>query len=155
MTRFPGASDTEIAKNVSLSRARISQIKAKLNNSGLIKSAIIPDLSKVGCDILWAEYMEIKLCKESTIEDDMVNPEKMDPRIILSILRDTDYMSISAVEDYTEYKMLREREMKSQKGIKSSALSSKSVVIPIGNITYRKLEFAPLVKKIFSLDIDF
>lgn len=155
MARFPNASDTEIAKNVSLSRARISQIKAKLNNSGLIKSAIIPDLGKVGCDILWVEYMEIKPCKESTIGKDIINLEKMDPRIILSILRDTDYMSISAVEDYTEYKMLRERELKFQKDKNSGILNSKSVVIPVGNITYNKLEFAPLVKKIFSLDIDF
>jgi len=143
LTRFPESSDTEIAERVSLSRARVSQIKGKLLDRGLIQSSIVPDLKKVGCELLAVEHVEIKKKVEMEI----------DPRVIFMALGDVEGIKISALEDYTEYRMIYERRARSYR--KNLNMKEKTFLIPTENIKMSKLDFAPLVKKILGLDVGF
>ncbi len=143
LTRFPDLSDTEIAEKISLSRARVSQVKAKLLDRGLTQSSIVPDLKKVGCELLAVEHVEIK--KKAEME--------IDPKVVFMALGDVEGIKISALEDYTEYKMIYEKRARSYR--KKSGMKEHTFLIPTENIKMSKLEFYPLVKKIFEMDVGF
>lgn len=142
LAKHPDQSDTEIAEKISLSRARVSQVKSKLSNEGLIQSAIIPDLKKIGCELLSVEHMEIKGRKEEA-----------DPKTVFIALGDVEGVKISALEDYTEYKIIYEK--KARAYMKNTNMKEKTFLIPTENIRMSKTEFHPLLKKILNLEVNF
>jgi len=105
----PEQSDAQIAERVSLSRARVSQIKKKLTEKGILKSMIYPKLGNIGAGLITVLCGDLKPnCAAQDLRR-LREYIKSEPSSVFSISSDTEFLSINVLKDYEHYRSVHER----------------------------------------------
>ncbi|MBW2980116.1 winged helix-turn-helix transcriptional regulator [Candidatus Woesearchaeota archaeon] len=138
----PELTVAELAEKINLSVPTICKSRKKLVEEGILKIVNFPDFAKVGMELM------VLSCSKSTPSAEGTKKKgcKDNPNAFFSITTKTDCMSISAYEDYTQAKS------RMNKYLCGPEKDTKHILIPLESMLFPKLEFAPLVKKIFELD---
>ena len=103
----------------------------------------IPDNNKLNCELIVYSNAKIDLKKMNKVNQEI-------PSLIFMISSERESGNIFAFEDYTKYKI--------EFGKLASLFKKEESIghlFPTQQIRFNKIDFAPLVKKIFELNIDF
>ena len=112
-----------------ISRPTVSQIKKSLIKENFLKIINIPNIKKLNCDLL--VYLNTK-------------------KSLGKIKQDQEISSL-IFTDYDEYKKLHDKLISSLE----KEEEPEKYLFPISQIVSEKIDFAPLVKKIFGLKADY
>jgi len=148
LTKYPDLTDSEIAAKTKISRPTVNLIKKNLLKEDFLRMINIPDVKKLNLELLVYSNAKIDL-KKIKKEKPEVSP------LIFMVNSERESSGIFIFENYTKYKIAYDR--------LTSLLKEKQFIIgeptrylfPIQQIKSQKIDFAPLVKKVFGLKVDF
>lgn len=148
LTKYPDLTDTEIAAKTKISRQMMSLIKKSLIKENFIKIMNIPDVNKLDCELLLYSLEKI-------------NPKRFTkkkqgiPWSIFMVTNGRENSGIFIFENYTKYKQWYDKQMSLLKKDPFIIEEPKRDLFPTPQIKFQKMAFAPLVKKIFELKVNF
>ncbi len=152
LAAYPELSDAEIAKKVSLSRSRVSQIKKKLITEGFIKSSVFPDLTNLRVNLISVMSLGVNPKCSPKERENQINNVSSESSIIFSVLTDTEFLSIHLLKDYDHYKEVYENMDRIGRESNFIADEMKTILLPVENIGSTKIDFASIVDKMFPTD---
>jgi PAS domain S-box-containing protein len=151
LIKYPNLSDKALAKKASLNKITVSQIKRRLIDEGYIETVKIPDLKKLGCELVF--FMHGKLNPQIKKEERQTFLKKeLCPSTYIEGVRDA--VIIAPFRDYTEYKAVFDNFSQKQIDNRLFLEEPKTLLIPAGKITGEKLNYAPLAKEALSIKGD-
>lgn len=134
LTKFPGFTDTEIARKTFLSRVTVSKARKSLLEGNFFRMINLPNKEKLGLELIALSHGKRN------------SKSALAPSTIFDISTERVSCAISLYANYTKYKNELERVGE------QSHLPPKTLLIPIKELTFEKLDFASLLKHIFELD---
>ncbi len=142
----PEFSDAEIADKVSLSRARVSQIKKRLTEERIIKSAIFPDLKNIGGNII--SIISGVLNPKCTSEGmkNLIDTMKSEATSIFSVLSNTEFLSIHVLEDYDNYKDTYNKIEMAGKENGCITKELKTILLPVEKVKSERIDFHSILE---------
>jgi len=145
LAAYPERSDAEVAKKVSLSRARVSQVKKKLLECGLMKRMILPELGALGVSLL--STMSVGVNPRCSPAEKKKLAEKMrpEPSTIFSVLSDTELLNLNVIRDYDHYKEVYDSINKIGKDTHCAAKDMDTVLLTVENIKSTRIDFAAII----------
>jgi len=148
LTKYPDLADTEISAKTRISRPTVSQIKKNLLKEDFLKIVNIPDARKLDCELLVYSHTKIVGHKRNKLTLEI-------PSCLFTMMGEREMSCISIFENYTKYKIECDKLTNLLK--KKQLITNEPIryLFPIQQIKFQKIEFAPLVKKIFELKVDF
>lgn len=151
ITKYPDLPDKAIAKKASLNKITVSQIKKRLIEERYIDTVRIPNLKKLGCELML--FMHGKLNPDISKETrQKFLCEELCPATYIEGARDAVLMT--PFKDYTEYKTVFDAYSQKQKDNRLFLEDPEKLLIPINKITGEKLNYAPLAKDALSIEQD-
>ncbi|MBL7148074.1 MAG: PAS domain S-box protein [Nanoarchaeota archaeon] len=148
LTKYPNLTDSEIAAKTKISRPTVSQIKKNLINENFLKIINIPDANKLNCELLVYSTAKIDLKK--------INKQKQEiPSLIFMVNSERESSGIFIFETYTKHKIAYDKFTGLLKKEQFIIGEPTRHLFPIQQIKSQKVDFAPLVKKIFDLKVGF
>ncbi len=155
LVKFADLNDSEIAEKTKLPRPSVSQTRRRLVKEGLLEVINIPDITQLKCELLSLSHMVFssKVSAEDAKKSlDYLNKAPSSNFIAAS---DTEACIIGTYSDYTGYEAENHNSIKFFNENKIAVENRATNVFPVPQIQFQKLDFAPLLKKIFELDVDF
>lgn len=151
MVKYPELNDTKLAKKINISRQTISSLKKRFIKEGVLKTVNIPDISKLDCEILAFSHAKMghNFDKEKMLQglDHMCRHVP----VHLLLMSENDSFSAFISKNYEEFDKLNKLMEQSSKDANLFSEPPKTTLIPIKNIKVRRLDFAPLTKKMLGL----
>ena len=144
----PDATTQQIGEKIGVSRHTVSRVKKKFFENSLLKQVIIPNLKKLGFEILAFYPIKFNPNKSPSIEDINVLDS---PSTIFLARRQFETVIVSAYptyQDYKEDKMHKIRFLKENDFISYTPLIGKYMFERM--ITIKDFDFAPIAKKILE-----
>ena len=100
----PGMTDTELSKEISVSQRTVTKLRNKFENSGMMKSCIMPDLGKLGFKMLVFDHAKLNLHIPEKQRMEILNLLLgIKPPIFMAIGGD-DVAALTAYEDFETYR---------------------------------------------------
>jgi PAS domain S-box-containing protein len=155
LVKWPGLSDVELVSKIGISRQSISKTKRKLLKTGMLALVNKPSLKKIGLEMLIATHCKfdcMALREGKKVSRGFI--ERVCPAVFRSVGLG-ECLSLNIFPGFLEFKN-SQAELASQlrkEGFLEDANSS--FVLPVKAINFEKMDFAPLVKKAFGLEVDF
>ena len=151
LVRYPEQSDKKIGEILNVSRHTVSRMRKKFEDGGFIKPMKIPDLGKMGFEILAFYHIRYDPSNPPGFEEDDIK-SLLNESIIFMATRKFEAVLIGVYPDYDEYKTDKVEMMqflKAKKWIAKDPIVrtyslSKSVII-------KNFNFAPITKKTLEL----
>lgn len=148
LVEHPTATTQEIGNLVNLSRHSVSRMKKKFFKDGLLQVLILPDLKKLGIEILTFYHISFNLNKTPSTKDlSFLNS----PSTIFYASRKFEAVLLSAYQTYQDYK---EDEMNKIRFLKENNLFSHPPFISPYIVermeVIKEFDFSPLVNKILG-----
>jgi len=151
LVKYSELNDTEIAKKVSLSRPNISQTKQKLINEGFIKIVNVPSYHKIGSELLVLDHTLF----DPKIADKIKNAMHVSSNSFFTVSGNTESCNLSLYKDYSEYKQVHKEMKELLKDVETRIETKNDIILPISHIQFQKLDFAPIVKRVLDLKVNF
>ena len=148
LARYPDLADTEIAAKTKISRQTVSQIKNSLINDNFLKIANIPDVRKLDCELIAYSHGKIFNIKKLDIQQKI-------SYLVFGVYTKREGSAIFIFEDYAKHKMQYDKLISLLKKEQLIIGEPTMHLFPISHIKFQKIDFAPLVKKIFGLKAAF
>jgi DNA-binding Lrp family transcriptional regulator len=148
LVEHPTATTQQIGNLVNLSRQTVARMKKKFFEDGLIQILILPNLKKLGIEILTIYHISFNLNKAPSAHDlSFLNS----PSTIFFASRKFEAVLLSAYQTYQDYK---EDEMKKIRFLKENNLFSHPPFISTYMLermeVIKEFDFPPLVNKILG-----
>ena len=149
---YPEMSDSDIGREIGVSRHTVSRLRRRFNSKGLIKKICLPDLSNLGFEILTFYHIRFDPRNPPNMENDDATI-LMSNSTIFFASRMFESVIISAYKDYDDYKsdMMRTIQVLKENGwiaedpiIKTYGLNKM--------IFIKDFKFAPITHKIVGCD---
>jgi DNA-binding MarR family transcriptional regulator len=155
LVNYPDAKDGAISRKMGLSKHTISNIRRRLESRGLISTITVPDLKKLGFEILCLGHTKLSPRTPFDIEANDISYIDTDSVVFLATKRFENLM-LAIYKNYEDFKvensalirLLKENEMIADMPI-IRLYSIKRM------ITIKDMVFGPFVKQLLDLDIDF
>jgi len=148
LVAHPTATTQQIGELVNLSRHTVARMKKKFFEDGLLQTLILPNLKKLGIEILTFTHIRFNLNKAPSTQDfSILNT----PSTIFFASRKFEAVLLSAYQTFQDYKedemnkirYLKEHNLFSQPPFISTYMLDRMEVI-------KDFDFSPLVRKILS-----
>jgi DNA-binding MarR family transcriptional regulator len=109
MVKYPSTANIELAKILRLSRTTVTNIRNKLIKKGFIRKAIVPQLKKMGFELVALSHF--KFVPGATIETRQISAlyTRGEPHAVLKISGDQETIAVRVFTDYTEESELLDR----------------------------------------------
>jgi hypothetical protein len=136
LSKYPDFSDKKIANKTSLSTVAVGQIRRRLFEEKIFVRRVIPNMKKLGCDLLVLAYGRLNPGEKIGGIVGFSHPvfEVRNEKNIFSIIPFRNLADYSAAfEDYKTTSSMK------------NLLSLKTDIIPVEKIKYNKLDFSPLI----------
>ncbi|MEA2055128.1 MAG: hypothetical protein U9O96_08525 [Candidatus Thermoplasmatota archaeon] len=154
LVKYPEESDKRIGNLLNVSRHTVSRMRKRFEENGYIKQFKMPNLSKVGFEILAFYHIRYDPSNPPDFDGDEVKT-LLNDRVIFMATRRFETVIIGAYTNYEEYKTDKVEKMQFLKGKKWIAKNpvirtyslSRSIVI-------KDFTFAPITKKVLELEQD-
>ncbi len=152
LIKYPEYTVAKLSKKIRISVPTICKLRRKILETGMLKVVNWPNFNKIGMELIVFSHDRYMLSSEEEDDEDHKKYHS-NPNIFFSIWAKKDHNTIALYKNYTE---AREK-MDKCPIYNSKRLLDKPIriIIPLESIRFSKIEFAPLIKKIFKLDIDF
>lgn len=153
LVKYPSFTDSEIASATKIPRPSISQTRRRLIKEGLLYTINMPYLVKLRSELIILNHVSFDAgisAEQAKLIEDFFN--KFSSSIFL-ISGNIELCTINLYDDYSEY----EHEKTEQaKFFHENRLDSKaSNIFTIPDIEIMSLNFAPLVKKVLDIKVNF
>lgn len=149
---YPEMSDSEIAKELGVSRHTVSRVRRRFGNNNLIKKIILPNLKKLGFEILAFYHICFDPRNPPNMENNEAASLMTDSTILLST-RAFEAVKISIHMDYEDYK---NDMMKTMHVLKENRWIARNPVIHTYSLNtmvfIKDFKFAPITHKIIDCD---
>ena len=145
IAKYPEGSEKKISEKTQLSVVTVNQIKRRLIAEGLIKTAIIPNLKKIGCGLML--LMNVRFSPlDKPLEREKELTELLCPSTYIADAREA--FLLIPYRNYPEYKTAYDNYLKAQSESRSQTEDIRTMLIQTAKIKYWKQDYAPLIKKI-------
>jgi DNA-binding MarR family transcriptional regulator len=152
MISYPEMSDSAIAREIGLSRHTISLLRRRFEEKKLIRMINLPNLKKIGFEILVFYHIKFDPSNPPDIEHDEAALLMSDSTILFST-RIFESIMISAYKDYDEYKNDMMNIMRILKENKWISIDPIIRTYGLNTMIYIKdFKFAPITQKIVGCD---
>ncbi len=141
--RHPNATNEELSKKISVSRAIIGAIKKRLLDSGFVQLIQLPDWKKLGPSIGVMTYLRLN-GKAKKLLDDLVSRKE----VLFLISSDYEAIFFSLFENYVNYQQEQGKVLEDFKNKRIIIKKPEELVFPIQE-TKVVLNSLPLVEKLF------
>jgi len=139
LVKYPDLNDTGIARITKTSRQTVSQTKKRLLSEGFLSLVNIPDMKRLGLELL-------VLCHSKFNMDSECDPP------VWMVAGERESLGIFIFKNYTEYRIMHNK--LSEVREKLSKPEPAIFLFPIEQIKFLKIDFASIIKKIFDMKID-
>jgi DNA-binding MarR family transcriptional regulator len=152
MVSYPEMSDSDIGRELGVSRHTISRLKRKFEENNLVRKICLPNLQRLGFEILAFYHIKFDPRNPPDMEDDQTVSLMNDSTILLASRR-FEAVMISVYNDYDEYKNDIMRVMQILKSNKWIAEDPTIKTYGLNTMVYIKdFKFAPITHKIVGCD---
>jgi hypothetical protein len=104
LIQYPEHSDTQLSKQISVSQRTITKLRNRFESTGMLRSAIMPDLGKLGFKMLVFDHAKLNLHLPEKQRIDILNLlAGIKPPIFMAIGGD-DVAALTAYEDFETYR---------------------------------------------------
>lgn len=155
VVKFSDLNDSEIAEIIKLPRISISQTRRKLIEAGFLRINNIPNPLKLGCELLVLNHIKFNPKVSINAFKKTIEYMKNSKHYIFIITNDIESCCIGIYSNYTEFEIENNKNIKFYKGNNLITENPNVVIIPLRQIQFQKLDFAPLLKKIFDINVDY
>ncbi|MFC1705139.1 hypothetical protein ACFLZ6_02330, partial [Nanoarchaeota archaeon] len=146
LIKYPELTVAKLSKNINVSVPTICKVRKEMLANGLLKIINFPDFTKIGMELLVLNHSKFSpgVMQKSSKKQDNLNPNSF-----FTITSNTDCVNISVYEDYTQAKENMEKY-----GLHNAkeGKDTHNLIVPIEKVRFPKLDFVPLIKKMFNLD---
>jgi DNA-binding MarR family transcriptional regulator len=154
LIRYPEDSDTEIGNKIGVSRHTVSRLRRKFTNEKMVREINLPNLKKLGFEILTLFHIRFDPRNPPNIEKDEAR-KLMGNSTILMASRMFEAFMVSAHVDYDDYKRDSTRIMQILKENKWIAENPIIRTHSLNELIFIKdFKFAPISKKIINCDLE-
>ena len=148
--RYPAYNYAKIAEVTDMSRHTVSASHRKLETNGLITPINLPNLKKLGIEIITLSH--IRLSPKSGGIREMIEEEiAKSPYVIFMAAREFEIVTISVHRNYEYFKSEKWRVLRL---LKENGISGEAQIIRLFSlnklVTIKKISFAPLVEKLLE-----
>ena len=135
-----------------MNQPALSQIRRRLVSDGLIRFVNIPNLLELKCELMIVSH--IKLHPSEKNIDKVCDYIKSKPSCTLLIRKELEAFSLNVYNDYNDYEIEVTDDSKffNKNQILIEEQANKIMTLP--QVQYRKLDFAPLLKKVLEMGKD-
>ena len=151
MVENPDATDLMLANIINMSRHTISKVRKKLEEAGLIAKKVIPNLEKLGFNVLTFSHINFNPSKpldDELLESGMLN----NPSSIFLAARSFECVLLSVYKDYEAYredKGMRLQYLKENGYLAELPVDGKYMIQNM--VIMKNMVFGPIVKKTLML----
>ncbi|MFQ6106002.1 MAG: hypothetical protein ACE5QF_00210 [Thermoplasmata archaeon] len=155
LVKFPNARDVLVAERTGLSRHTISNLRRKLEERGLMRTIVIPDLGKLGFEILC--FTHTRLSPKTPFDPESIDMSFLntDSVIFLAAKRFENIM-LSIYRTYEDFKVENSTLVRY---FKENDMIADMPLVRLYSIrrmiTIKNLVFGPFVKQLLGLNVDF
>ncbi len=153
LVKFPSYTDSRIAEIIKMPRPSISQTRVRLLEDGFLKEVNMPNLIKVGSELMELEHMQLDYDAPPDMMNDIISHMKDSVNCCSIIVGSNELFALNAYRDYTEYENVKNKNVRFYDEHNLKLLAAN--IHPILAVRIFKLNFAPLVSKILGLNVDF
>lgn len=154
LIRYPELSDSGIGSKLGVSRHTVSRFKKSLEQNNLIGRINLPDIKKLGFEILAFYHIRFDPKKPPDLEKNEASPLLGNSTIFLA-RRLFEAVMISVYNDYEEYKQDRTRVMQVLKENKWIVKDPLLRTYGLNTLVFIKdFKFVPIAKKIIGCDLE-
>jgi DNA-binding MarR family transcriptional regulator len=148
LTKWPDTTDSELSKRICISRPTISTTRRFLFENDYLKTVIHPDLTKLGYELLMLDYSVFKPSLKKEEKENEIRSMASQLQTVFLMLSNTDFAALNLFKNYEDYNMFM---------FKLRTFLAKQTIecMPIPKVEFQKVKFAPLIKKIFNLNVSF
>jgi len=155
LVKYPESSDNEIGGKLGVSRHTVSRLRKSFEQNNLLRKINLPDLKKLGFEILTFIHIQFDPRNPPDIETDDISLLMSDSSIFLAS-RMFEASMLSVHTDYDDYKKDRTRIMQILKENKWIAKDPLIRTYSLNEMIFIKdFTFAPIAKKILDCDLQF
>jgi len=153
LLKYPELSDSSISSKLSVSRHTISRLRKSFEQNNLIRKINLPDIKKLGFEILALYHVKFDLQKPPDMEKNDVASLLGSSTIFLAS-RMFEAVMISVYQNYDEYKEGKARVMHILKENKWIAVDPLVQSYGLSTLIFIKdFKFAPIAKKITGCNL--
>lgn len=153
LVNYPELPDSKIADKINVTRQVISKLKRTFEDDGLIKTIRVPDLLKLGYEILVLGHNHHNPLTPLEKRKKGIELVKSETPLIFLISTNLESFAISAVKNFVEFQKLKNKVMSFYKQEKFFITEPSIYMFSISNLTFaRKHYYGPLIKKIFKIE---
>jgi DNA-binding MarR family transcriptional regulator len=152
LVKYPEMSDTEIAENVGVSRHTVSRLKRKFEDRKLIRKINLPDIKKMGFEILTFYHIKFDPSNPPDIDKDEASI-LMSSSTIFMASRQFEAILLTIHRDYDDYANDKNRIMHILKENKWIAEKTLIQTYSLNSLVFIKnFKFAPIAMKMVGSD---
>jgi len=152
LVRYPELPDKALSERIKVSRQVVSKMRRKLEAEGFIRTAIIPDLPRLGMGmIIFTHYMLNPKTAGSFNEKSLIGAREGLPSFFLCSLP-YEFYSLSTFRSYQEFERISEKYFKTYS--ESKALLRSPVILPFSleDLTFfRNHTYSGVLKSMLGL----
>ena len=153
LIKYPEESDSNIGTKLGVSRHTVSRLRRKFDQNNLIRRINLPNLRKLGCEILAFYHICFDPRNPRDTDKDEV-ASLLDDSTIFMASRTFETVLISIYGDYDDYKRDRTRMMQILKENKWIAKDPAIRTYSLNKMFFIKdFKFAPIARKIIGCDV--
>ncbi|MFH1835055.1 MAG: helix-turn-helix domain-containing protein [Methanobacteriota archaeon] len=153
LVRWPNLNDIELSDKIDVKRPTVTAIRNKLVAKGYFTELTLPNLGKIGCELLVARYGDFNPLTPWGNRERFASRE---PVLFYRISTDTCRISLAAAENFTEVR--RYLDTAAHRHATHNFLTAngiKHVYFPLGlSKLFLFFDFAPLLNKHFNLGMN-
>ena len=160
LMQLPEATDSKIAQLTKISRPTVNSIKDRLRKEGIISELRIPNIEKSDYGLLVLNHSRLNLdfMKEVYYSERIMQKHELptQPFFLVSNTTEPESVLFLIFHDFTEYKKCQDKIGEFAKKHKLTTGPVEELLYPVEKLNIlKKLNFAPIVKKVLKLDVSF
>ncbi|UCH89709.1 MAG: hypothetical protein JSV49_03410 [Thermoplasmata archaeon] len=160
LMRMPEAVDGKIAEMTGISRPTVNSIKERLHHEGIIKELKIPNMMELGFELIVLSHntLDLEFMEKVYVSERIMQKHTLptQPYFLITNSMEPESVLFLIFENFTKYKECQDQIATFAKGLKFAPEQVNELLFPVEKLALIKnLNFAPVVKKTFELDVNF
>jgi DNA-binding Lrp family transcriptional regulator len=153
LIKYPDLADNRIAQKVGVSRQAIAKIRKKFENNGIIRYAHIPNLPRIGFELLVFSHFTFKPYIKEHIREYALRTILRETQNIFMASSAHETITLSAYQNYNQYDLQADKVNSFFKTHNMLASNPKTMIFPIKDLKlFKNHEYIPLVKKTLAIN---
>lgn len=155
LVKWPQLNDIQLSKKINIKRSTIAAIRNKLEKNKLYTTIKVPDIEKIGCELLTVRYGGFNPLTPYKMREKYSSTHKF-PEVFFKQSTDRQRIALNASKDFTEVKKFIDysnRVYGEQGFLTDEGIVHLFFPFKISRI-FRFFDYAPLLKQQFNLKLD-